>query len=145
MSTPRDESARFFGWALPLAIGISLAVGGLWWVITIRQISAPFTALRDGPREIILEPGNRTPAFAKLPPPLRDALRETLRTGQVRFGEPPAELAEWQRLAGDSHLVRAVVAARAGSREEAEREFAAFAAENPGSSLAQDLLGQARR
>lgn len=151
----RAESARFPRWMLPLAAGVSLAVGGLWWSITFRQMNAPRTTLLDGGREIVIASNGRAAALRGLPGPMQDALAETMRTGKIVIAPEAtsarsqalaagkaAELDEWMHSAGTSHLLRGLGNARAGLVEEAAREFRILVQDNPDSPLARQLLEQ---
>ncbi len=157
----RNRDARFFRWALPLAVAIAVTVGGTWWSITLRQVREPLARLRDGKREIVVAADGRSGAFRSLPPAMRDSLAETLRSGKIPI--PPtvnmrgadgsaswqelpesrrAELDEWTRAAGGSHLILSMANARAGLLDVAERELRALSEQNPASPLVRQLLEQ---
>jgi hypothetical protein len=146
---PEAKDARFFRAALPLAGLVALGVGGFWWWITFHQMRTPMAQLRDGRRTIVVDEQGESGSFRSLPLPIREVLVEMLRTGQVPLATEvqssaatDAELQEWTRAAGGSHLVLGVTYARAGLLEEAGREFEALVRENPESPLARQLLEQ---
>ncbi|MEP6956629.1 MAG: hypothetical protein ABI883_07370 [Chthoniobacterales bacterium] len=146
VAAAQRKDARFFRTALPLAAAVAIGVGGFWWWITLDQAREPLATLRDGKRKIVVTETGDAGVFRSLPAAIHQALVETLRTGQVPLAlerhADSIELEEWTRAAGGSHLVLGVANARAGLREEAEREFRALANQNPGSSLAQKLAAQ---
>ncbi len=79
------ETARYFRWALPLAAGIALSVGAVWWTITLRHESAPLIRLRDGGRELVVGLDGQPGGLTALPETLREALAQTLRTAKLQI------------------------------------------------------------
>ncbi len=102
----------------------------------------------DGGRSWSTNGASRAPSAVC---PSRFAKSWWRRSAPARSRSPPkiqssaatdAELQEWTRAAGGSHLVLGVAHARAGLLEEAGREFEALVRENPESPLARQLLEQ---
>jgi hypothetical protein len=145
---PEAKDARFFRTALPLAALVALGVGGFWWWITFQQMRPPMAELRDGRRTIMVDEQGQSGSFRSLPRPIRKVLVETLRTGKIPLASETspaaadAELQEWTRAAGGSHLVLGVAQARAGLLDQSVHEFEALVQENPESPLARQLLEQ---
>ncbi len=79
------ETARFFRWAFPLAAGIALSVGAVWWTITLRHESAPLVRLNDSGREVVVGLDGQPNGLAPLPETFREALIQTLRTAKLQI------------------------------------------------------------
>ena len=82
---------------LPLAVGLSLAVGAAWWAITLRQETSRPSVLRDNGREWVV--GSETSPILpdELSAELRSAITETLRTGRLALPPEAATFAESSR------------------------------------------------
>lgn len=110
------SSRRSLRGMLALAAIVSVAVGSLWWSVTLRQIDVPATTLRDGGQTITVAANGSSNAFERFTPTMQARFAEAMRTGKLPLPE------KVQALGGDRGVL-------AGSAEEASalRVFAPVA------------------
>lgn len=147
-NTRPPGSDRFLRWAVPAAAAVAIAVGALWWSITLRQEGSPVVHLHDGAAELAISANGRSLAFRELPPALQDAISEAFRTGRIPLSSAAGdanrkELEEAEHFGKGSHLVLGVAKARAGLAAQAVEEFRALREQNPEAALPTRLLEQA--